>query len=415
MQRISRWGSSPGRGERGISGLELLSAAAANAAAGTLFAWSILLPALSARLDRPVGDIGPVFSTGLVAFTVAVLLSGAVIDRYGVRRATVLAASFSGGGLCLGAYAGSVLLLHLGIGVLFGFGSGLAYLSAVSWATAQSGHRRTWAVSVVVASYAAGPVVAAPLAGLGDGRWGSRATLLVAAVTVGSIMMLASGGLPGRPTPSPQADGVGSRPTAVTAKPRPVGAAVAMAALWVFSVGAFAPGLLGFAFAANIVTQRGMSSHGAGVTVALMAVANVAGRLMAAPLARRLGIPTAMATTLGATALALVALAGTGGAVVSMIGLSLLGASYGMTSALLPLATREVSEKDRFATAYGRIFSSWGVAGLWGPAVGAALHEEASGYSRGFEVMLLSASVAAVALVVYNRRLRTDAFASPRS
>lgn len=412
---MNRWGSSPWPSERGDGGLELLSAATANAAAGTLFSWSVLLPALSARLDRPADEIGPVFSTSLVAFTVAVLLGGAFVDRYGSRRATMLAASLSGGGLFLGAYAGNVLLLHLGIGVLFGFGSGLTYLSAVSWATAQAGHRRMWAVSIVVASYAAGPVVAAPLGGLGADRWGSRATLLVAAVTVGGIMAMASRGLPGRLTPSPSADGVESRPTAVGVESRPIGDVAAMAALWMFSVGAFAPGLLAFAYAANIVTQRGMSPRGAGVTVALMAMANLTGRLLAAPLAHWIGLCVALATTLGVTALALVTLAGTTGAVVSMISLSLLGAQYGMTSALLPLATREVSGKDRFATAYGRIFSSWGVAGLWGPATGAALYDEASGYSRGFEALLLGATVAAVALVVYHRRHRTGADAAPRS
>lgn len=403
---MNRGGSSLWPSGRGDGRLEFLSAATANAAAGTLFSWSVLLPALSARFDRPVGEIGSVFSTSLVAFAVAVLFSGAFVDRNGSRRATLLAASLSGGGLLLGAYAGNVLLLHLGIGVLFGFGSGLAYLGAVSWATAQTGPRRMWAVSVVVASYAAGPVVAAPLGGLGADRWGSRATLLVAAITVGGIMVVASRGLPGRLTPPPTVEGV---------KSRSIGDVAAMVALWVFSVGAFAPGLLGFAYAANIVTQRGMSARGAGVTVALMAGANLTGRLVAAPLANRIGLCAALATTLGATALALVTLAGTTGAVVSMISLSLLGVQYGMTSTLLPLATREVSEKDRFATAYGRIFSSWGVAGLLGPATGAALYDEASGYSRGFAALLLGATVASVALVVYHRRHRTGADAAPRS
>lgn len=392
--------------ERADGRLQLLSAAAANAVAGTLFSWSVFLPALSARFDRPADQIGPVFSTSLVAFTVAVLFSGAYVDRNGSRRATVLAASLSGGGLILGAYAGSVLLLHLGIGVLFGFGSGLTYLSAVSWAAAQAGRRRMRAMSVVVASYAAGPVVAAPLGGLGADRWGSRATLLVAAITVGGILVMASRGLPGRLTPPPTARGVDSRP---------IGDAAAMAALWVFSVGAFAPGLLGFAYAANIVTLRGMSPRGAGITVALMAVANLTGRIFAAPLAHRMGLSTALATTLGATALALATLAGTTGAVASMISLLVLGVQYGLTSALLPLATGEVSGKARFATAYGRIFSSWGVAGLWGPATGAALYDQASGYSRSFEALLLGATVAALALVVYDRRQRRRADAAPRS
>lgn len=382
----------------------LLSAVAANAAAGTLFAWSVLLPTLSAHLDRTVLELGPVFSTSLVAFATAVLCSGASVDRHGPRRATALAGVLSGGGLILAACATKVLLLHLGIGVLFGFGSGLAYLATVSWATTRAAPRRTWSVGVVVASYAAGPMVAAPLAGLGADRWGSRTTLSVAALTVGGVILLASRGLPGPVTPPESSEG---------GDVAPVGDVVALTALWFFSFAAFAPGLLTFAFAATIATQQGMSPRGAGVMVAVMATANLFGRLCAAPIRNRMGLGAALGVDLGGLALALVTLAWVPGAAAKVVGLSLIGIQYGMTSALLPLATRAVSGAARFATAYGRVFSSWGVAGLVGPATGAALYDGTRGYSRGFEVWLVGVAVAAIALVAYRRRHRPGLTAGP--
>jgi MFS transporter, OFA family, oxalate/formate antiporter len=119
--------------------LPVLSAVAANAAAGTLFAWSVLVPALSVEFGRPPAELGSIFSGGMFAFAVAILCGGAAVDRHGPRRVTAVGGLLSAGGIALGSAAGNVLVLHLGVGVLFGLGSGLTYLCAVYWATTRAG------------------------------------------------------------------------------------------------------------------------------------------------------------------------------------------------------------------------------------------------------------------------------------
>lgn len=192
-----------------------------------------------------------------------------------------------------------------------------------------------------------------------------------------------------------------------------MGDAPALAALWWFSLGAFAPGLLAFANAAHVATERSVTPRGAGIAVALMAAANLAGRLCAASLVLRIGLSGALAGDLGALVLSLSALVWLPGAAAVVVGLSLLGVQYGLTSALLPTATREVSRDGRFGTAYGRVFSSWGVAGLLGPALGAALYDESHGYSASFGASLGAAAIAVLALIVFLHRrgpgLDTDA------
>jgi OFA family oxalate/formate antiporter-like MFS transporter len=385
----------------------LASAVAVNAAAGTLFAWSVLLPALTTEFGLPAGELGMVFASALVVFSLAVLLSGGAVDRHGPRRATALAGVLSGCGLAVAAVAPSVLVLHLGIGVLFGFGSGLAYLGAVAWASTRGRLRRRDAIGVVVAAYAAGPVAAAPLGALGTERWGWRVTLAVAAAIVAGVTVLASRGLPG-PMTAPLR---GAEP--VTAGP--IGDAIALAALWLLFLGTVVPGLLAFAYAAEIATERGVSSDTAGVVVAVMAVGNVAGRLLSTPLCTRVGLLAALWTSLGALVLALVALAWPSSGAVVVLSLPLLALQYGLVSALLPAAIREVSGEVRFGTAYGRVFSSWGVAGLVGPALGAALHDGADGYARSFQASLLGAMVAVLALIAYQRRLRLGRVPEPKS
>lgn len=378
--------------------LPLVCAAAVNAAAGTIFAWSVLLPAASDEFARPADALGIVFSTALVVFALAVLFGGRWVDLHGPRRAATVAGVASGCGLAASALATNVLVLNVGFGVLFGFGSGLAYLSAVTWATTRGGGRRAHAIALVVASYAAGPVAAAPFGATAVDRWGWRTTLAVASVVVPAVVLAASRGLPG---PS------GARPVgSVTGPVDAVGDAVALSTLWLLFFGTAAPALLGFAYGAQIATERGVSPGAAGVVVAVMAGGNVAGRLLFSPLSVWPGLLRAMWLALGALLVALAVLAWSTSAPAAVLSLLLLSLQYGLVSALLPAATREVSGDERFGAAYGRVFSSFGAAAVVGPALGALLHEGLDGYAEGFRASLVAAVAAVLALTVYQRRLR---------
>jgi OFA family oxalate/formate antiporter-like MFS transporter len=378
--------------------LPLLSAAAVNAAAGTLFAWSVLLPPVSGELGVPTDELGIVFSTALVVFALAVLFGGRWVDLHGPRRAAAVAGVLCGAGLAASAGAGSVLMLSAGFGVLFGCGSGLGYLSAVSWASTRDDGHRAHAIALVVAAYAAGPVVAAPIGTVAVSGWGWRPTLAVAAVVVTAVALLASRGLPAP---------VGPRPGRSPSRPEDtVGDGAALSMLWLLFFGAAAPGLLAFAYGTQIATERGLSSGAAGVVVALMAGGNVAGRLLSSPLSVWLGLLRAAWTAQGALLAALVALAWSPAVEVTVLGLALLSLQYGLVSAVLPAATREVSAEGCFGTAYGRVFCSFGAAAVVGPALGAALHDGPDGYAGGFQACLAGAAVAALALAVYQRRLR---------
>lgn len=386
--------------------LPLLSAATTNAAAGTLFAWSVLLPSLSRELARPADDLGSVFSTALVVFALAVLLGGRAVDLYGPRRAVTVAGLLSGLGLAVSAAAAGPLLLHVGFGVLLGAGSGLAYLGSVSWATTRARTRRAHAIAVVVASYAAGPVAAAPFGAAAADRWGWRPTLVAAAVVVCVLMLAGGRGLPGR--------GEGPPGTAVARSRAPLGDRVALAMLWVVFFGAAAPALLAFAYGAQVATEHGVSPRAAGVVVASMAAGNVVGRLLSSPLTARSGPVPALWSSAAVLLASLLVLASTAVTAVAVLGLFLLSLQYGLVSALLPAATHDVSGEGRFGAAYGRVFSSFGVAAVAGPAVGAALHERADAYAGGFGAALATAAATGLALAVYQRRLRLGRRAAGR-
>ncbi|HEX6249176.1 MAG TPA: MFS transporter, partial [Nocardioidaceae bacterium] len=256
---------------------------AVNGAAGTLFAWSVLLRPVSTDLDVPTDTLGTVFSLALVGFALAVLLGGRSVDRSGPRRGAAAAGLLSGVGLSVAATAPGPLLLHVGYGVLFGLGSGLAYLSAVTWASARAVGHRPLATSLVVASYAAGPILAAPVGAWAIDRWGWRPTLAAAGLGVALVSLVASRALPG-PSPAHRSERASG--------PRPDGPG--LAALWVLFLAAVAPGLLAFAYATEVARERGLSATAAAFVVSLMAAGNLAGRLLAAPLTHWVGVTAAL-------------------------------------------------------------------------------------------------------------------------
>lgn len=353
----------------------------------------MLLPGLQSELAARPEQLARVFSTAIVVFAVAVLGAGRAVDRHGPRRCVALAAASSGAGLAVTALAPGLLALHLGFGLLFGAGSGLAYSSVVTWASTRTGAHAGRSIGVVVAAYAAGPIAAAPLGAQTSAQWGWRVTAALGAIGVATVLVLASRLLPG--AMSVRGDD-GAPGMLLSPSDRP-----ALAALWVLFLAATAPGLFAFAYAADVVLEQGLAASTGGLVVALMGAGNLTGRLVAGPLAARLGLRRALRADLVLLVTALPVLAWLSGPVVVVLGLPLLGVQYGAVSSLLPAAVREVCAPGRFGTAYGKVFTSWGLAGVLAPAV----RGPTGSYAAGFRWWLLAAATAAVALVAYERRL----------
>jgi MFS transporter, OFA family, oxalate/formate antiporter len=87
------------------------------------------------------------------------------------------------------------------------------------------------------------------------------------------------------------------------------------------------------------------------------------------------------------------------GAPAATIALPVLAAQYGAISALLPAATSDLAGSAGFGAAYGRVFSSWGIAGVLGPAAGGWLHRLTGTYTTAFRLCLVVAAIAAATLI----------------
>ena len=138
---------------RALTGAVLL-----DLAVSPLFAWDVFTDSLGRDLGVSHALLAGVFSVGLAAFMLAVVIGGRAADAFSPRRLALVALAGTVLGLLGSAAASSVLVLFLAFGVLVGGSTGLGYATAVRVAgTVASG--RGLALGLVVSAYAAGTAV----------------------------------------------------------------------------------------------------------------------------------------------------------------------------------------------------------------------------------------------------------------
>ena len=326
------------------------------------------------------------FGTAIVVFSGVLLVLGPLQRRAGPRRLLAAAAVLAAAGLLLAAAAGSAWVLWTGIAVLFGTANGLGYGVAVGLPARLQPRRRGTATGAVVAAYAAGPVLLGLVAPAALDAAGWRTCLAVLAVPVAALLAVA-----GRLVPPGPPVAVGhARAARIPWRP--------VVLLWLVFVGGTAPGLALFAQAVPLAGDRGLGVSAAGLAVAALALGNLGGRLAAGWWSDRIGRPAALVSALVVAAAGLGCLAGPAAPAVVLAGFLGSGLAYGAVSSLVPAATADRVGAGAFATAYGRVFTGWGIAGLVAPVAMERLLRLADG--RPVLVLLAAVPLAAAGVAV---------------
>ncbi len=357
-----------------------------NLSLGSLFSWSLFVDPLAEQFGSSPAALAGVFSVSVMIFAAIVLAGGPVVDRHRPRTVATAAAVAAAAGLLLGSRAPSLGWVVAGYGALFGVGNGLGYATAVAVAGKGFGDRRGLALGVVVGAYAAGPLVASPAITALLAAVGWRGTFVALGVVIGLALLVGAAllgdGLPDDGGPSPAPPG-----SARTLLLRPGGIA-----LWAAFLLGTLPAMLVVAHAATIADAGGLRPAAVSAAVALLGAGNLAGRAGGGWLSDRFGrLPGLRAATLTLAA-ACAALAAVSATVPVLVLMVVVGVGYGTQSSLVPALTADLFGVERFGANYGRIFTGWGVAGLLGPQLGAALGSPARGFGLPLVIGAASAT-----------------------
>lgn len=123
---------------------------------GSVYTWSLFNAPLSAKLSQPVTEIA--FTFGLLSLALAVASSqgGRLQEKFGVRRVAIGAGLALGAGLFLTSFVTSLSALYLCGGLLVGAADGAGYLLTLSNAVTWFPERKGTASAFAIGAYGLG-------------------------------------------------------------------------------------------------------------------------------------------------------------------------------------------------------------------------------------------------------------------
>jgi MFS family permease len=370
-----------------------------NLALGILYAWSVFSKQLVEPLER--GGFGWTRTQATMPYTIAIACfalmmvpGGRLQDRLGPRLVASAGGVLTGIGLVVASFAtpASIAPAVLGFGLLAGTGFGLGYAAAtpaaVKWFPPE---KKGLITGLVVAGFGIAPVYIAPLSKHLLATQGIQASFRILGIAF-LVVATAFAQLvrnPERPArPIQQLPG-----TASAAAPRPEATWRDMLRtkmfymLWIQYACAATAGLMIIGHMAKIVAvQSGNAIKIGFVFVALLAIFNASGRIIAGVISDYIGrvVTIGLVCILQASAMFFFPSFETIGAFV--LGSALVGFSYGACLSLFPATTADQWGTKNMGLNYGVLFTAWGVGGVVGPMLAGRIADTTGSYAGAYDI-----------------------------
>jgi nitrate/nitrite transporter NarK len=364
----------------------VLAGTGINLALGVLYTWSIFKGAIRASIEEggqgafawDLASINDPYAVCCLVFAFAMILAGRCQDRLGPRLTALVGGLLVGLGFVWISQSTSYWSWVLGFGVVAGIGIGFGYSSATPPALKWFPAAKTGMIAgIVVSGFGLASVYIAPLAKYMLGTWGLQTSMLCFGVSFAVVLTLFSLLLANPPdgylfgeaaakeakakqaTPSTHVEG--------DYTPREMMKTVNFYLLWAIYLVGSGAGLMVIGSVAGMAKQS--LGEMAFVAVALMAVGNAGGRIVAGVLSDRIGRIRTLLLMLSCQAvLMFVAIPIVGAerasAVLLVILATFIGFNYGTNLSLFPSLTKDFWGLRNFGTNYGIVFSAWGVGGF---------------------------------------------------
>jgi MFS family permease len=372
-----------------------------NLALGVLYAWSIFKGAIKSSIEKggpdafhwSLSSVNDPYALCCLFFAFSMIIAGKCQDKIGPARTALIGGLLVGGGFSLMAYSNSYAAWVTGFGVLAGSGFGFGYSAATPPALKWFSSKKTGLIAgIVVAGFGLAPVYIAPLSSYLLGVFGIQKSMLIlaagfAVVVCGLSFFLANppkGFVPAEPAEKGEEKAVAKK-SVHDASVGEMLRSPKFYLLWTtFFIGAGA-GLM------VIGSVAGLAKHSMGsmafVAVAIMAIGNASGRVVAGVLSDKIGRRATLTIMLSFQAIlmfAAVPVVGSESAVLLVLLASFIGFNYGSNLTLFPSFAKDYWGFKNYGLNYGVLFSAWGVGGLVMGRVSEMMNAQPGGLNKSF-------------------------------
>ena len=345
-----------------------------NLALGVLYTWSLFKVAIEKEFGWQGSQLNDPYALCCLVFAFTMIVAGRCQDKFGPRLTASIGGLLVGAGLVLISTTNSYGAWLLGFGVLVGVGIGFGYSSATPPALKWFPPAKTGLIAgLVVAGFGLAPVYLAPTSDFLLRHYGLLKSMLIFGVAF-TIIVCSLAQLLMNP-PAGYLAGAKTTNSNAAAKPAAAmdfspGEILRQPKFWllwlIYFIGSGA-GLMVISSVSGMAKKT--MGESAFIAVAVMALGNAGGRILAGILSDQIGRRwTLMLVLLIQAALMFIAIPVTtstdGPKFAIVLVATLIGFNYGANLSLFPSFTKDLWGLKNFGMNYGVLFTAWGVGGF---------------------------------------------------
>ena len=377
-----------------------------NLALGVLHAWSVVSKQITNEWGWNETQAALPYSVAIAVFALMMVPAGRLQDRVGPRFVATLGGILCGVGFIIASLGQSLAGVVIGFGILSGAGIGCGYASATPPAVKWFSPARTGLIAgLVVAGFGLASVYIAPLASHLLGAFGIQNTFMILGLAfLIAVVVLAqwlknppAGYKPLRnPGPSKVASKGGAKPAAaiVDYEFHEMLRTPQFYLLWVMLAFGQGAGVMIIGKLAKIVDlQAGIK--GGFVFVALLALGNAGGRVIAGVLSDKIGRTWTLFAVFLFQAVLMFLLQGLSTYASLSVASVLIGFNYGANLSVFPSATKDYFGLRNFGVNYGFISTAWGVGGILGPMLSGYIYDASKNFRDAYLIATVCLLIAA--------------------